>query len=80
MIRIGQFSTPDNSAIVLSAKIALHLRNQKSESLLVLQKRFCSSSCSDRRIVFVESLILLYALSKISFDSATDRIVFNENT
>lgn len=79
MIKFGQFTNPDNSAVFFAAKLALHLRNQKSESLLVLQKRFCNPPRPGRRLIFSESLILLYALGKITFDIETDRIVFNEN-
>jgi len=80
MIRIGQFSTPQNSSLFLASRIGLHLRNQKSESLLALQKRFCSEATPGVRVTFTESLLLLFALDKISFDSETDRVVFNENS
>jgi len=80
MIRIGQFSTPANTSLILAARIGLHLRNQKSESLLGLQKRFCASANPGSRIVFAESLLLLYALGRIGFDNETDRISYNENT
>ncbi|SFH61897.1 hypothetical protein SAMN05216299_1392 [Nitrosospira sp. Nsp14] len=80
MIKIGQFSTPENTSLVLGARIGLHLRNQKSESLLTLQKRFCGSATPGARVVFTESLLLLYALGKLTFDHATDTIFYNENT
>ena len=80
MIRIGQFSTPANTSLILAARMGLHLRNQKSESLLTFQKRFCTSASPGDRIVFTESLLLLYALGKLTFDNATDRIYYNENT
>lgn len=79
MIKVGQFSTPQNSAIFLAGKIGLHLRNQKSESLMTLQKRFCANQTPGIRTTFTESLILLFALGKLSFDSKTDRVVYNEN-
>ena len=80
MILIGQFSTPQNSSLLLASRIGLHLRNQKSESLLTLQKRFCAEATPGVRVTFTESLLLLFALDKISFDPETDRVVFNENT
>jgi hypothetical protein len=80
MIRIGQFSTPQNSSLLLASRIGLHLRNQKSEPLLALQKRFCSDAMPGIRTTFTESLLLLFALNKISFDLETDRVVFNENS
>jgi len=80
MIRIGQFSTPQNSSLFLASRIGLHLRNQKSEPLLALQKRFCSDATLGIRATFTESLLLLFALNKISFDLETDRVVFNENS
>lgn len=79
MIRIGQFSTPKNSSIFLACRIGLHLKNQKSESLLALQKRFCSDLTPGIRITFTESLVLLFALGKVSFDQDNDRVVFNED-
>jgi hypothetical protein len=79
VIKIGQFTTPNNSTIIFAAKLALHLRNQKSEALLTLQKRYCNPPASGRRVVFTESLLLLFALGKISFDLESDRIIFNEN-
>jgi hypothetical protein len=80
MIRISQFSTPQNSSLFLASQIGLHLRNQKSESLLMLQKRFCICASPGIRTTFTESLMLLFALGKLSFDSETDRVVFNENS
>lgn len=80
MIKIGQFSTPYNSSLILAARIGLHLRNQKSESLLSLQKRFCAAADPGRRVVFSEGLLILYALGKISFDKNTDKVVYCENT
>jgi hypothetical protein len=80
MIRIGQFSTPHNSSLFLASRIGLHLRNQKSESLLALQKRFCSEATPGVRTTFTESLILLFALGKVSFDPETDRVVYDEDT
>lgn len=80
MIRIGQFSTPQNSSLFLASRIGLHLRNQKSEPLLALQKRFCSDATPGIRTTFTESLLLLFALNKISFDLETDRVVFNETS
>lgn len=80
MIRIGQFSTPQNSSLFLASRIGLHLRNQKSEPLLMLQKRFCAGAIPGIRTTFTESLLLLFALGKLSFDSETDRVVFNENS
>lgn len=79
MIEIGQFSTPDNSALIMAASIGLHLKNQKSEKVLALQKRFCAQANPGGRIVFVESLILLFSLGKIYFDSNLDRIVYRED-
>lgn len=80
MIKIGQFTTPENSSLLHAAKMALHLRNQKSEKLLSLQKRFCADANPGGRVVFVESLVLLYALDRISYDGDLDRIVYRENT
>jgi hypothetical protein len=79
MIRIGQFSTPQNSSLLLAGRIGLHLRNQKSDSLLTLQKRFCSDATPGIRTTFTESLILLFALGKVSFDPQTDQVVYDEN-
>lgn len=79
MIRIGQFSTPQNSSLYLASRIGLHLRNQKSESLLTLQKRFCASATPGIRTTFTESLLLLFALGKLNFDPETDRLVYHEN-
>ena len=79
MIRFGQFSTPTNSSVLLAARIGLHLRNQKSETLLKLQKRFCASANPGIRVVFTESILLLYALKKITFDKNSDLIYYNEN-
>ncbi len=80
MIRIGQFSTPQNSSLFLATRIGLHLRNQKSESLLALQKRYCSEATPGIRTTFTESLILLFALGKVSFDPQTDRVVYDEDS
>lgn len=80
MIRIGQFSTPQNSSLFLASRIGLHLRNQKSEPLLALQKRFCSEATPGARTTFTESLILLFALGKVFFDPETDRVVYDENS
>lgn len=80
MIKIGQFSTSANSSIVLAGRIALHLRNQKAEKLLPLQKRFCTSNNLGSRVVFIESLLLLYTLGKIEYDAESDKIIFDENT
>jgi hypothetical protein len=79
MIKIGQFSTLENTSIFFAAKIGLHLKNQKSETLLSLQKRFCSSSDPGLCVVFSESLLILYTLGKISFDATADKIFYCEN-
>lgn len=79
MIRIGQFSTPENSSLVLASKIGLHLRSQKSEPLLTLQKRFCTGVTPGVRTTFTESLILLFALGKLTFEADNDRVTYHEN-
>lgn len=80
MIRIGQFSTPQNSSLILAGRIGLHLKNQKSEPLLALQKRFCANATPGIRTTFTESLILLFAIGKLSFDPETDRVTYHENS
>lgn len=80
MIRVGQFTTPENSSLLLAGRIGLHLRNQKSELLLTLQKRFCAAAQPGSRTVFTESLILLYALGRLTFDPETDRVIYHEDT
>ena len=80
MIRIGQFATPQNAALVLAGRIGLHLKNQKSEKLLSLQKRCCSGMNIGERVIFTESLVLLYAVGRVTFDSKEDRFFYNENT
>lgn len=80
MIRIGQFSTIDNASLLFAAKLGLHLKHQGEEALPSLQKRFCSSSAPGVRVVFLESLLILYALGKISFDSGSDKVSYRENT
>lgn len=79
MIRLGQFSSPENNSLLTIGRIGLHLRNQKAESLLSLQKRFCPQSSPGERIIFVESLLALYALGKIRFDQDSDQIEYCEN-
>lgn len=80
MIKIGQFSTLENTSLILAGRIGLHLKNQKSEALLSLQKRFCAAADPGMRIVFSESLLVLYALGKISFNTTTDKVNYCENT
>jgi|GEM_PF-3430481 hypothetical protein len=79
MIKIGQFSTFGNASIFYAAKIGLHLKNQRSEKILSLQKRFCSEATPSSRVVFSESLLILFSLGKISFDAESDRVVYSEN-
>jgi hypothetical protein len=79
MIKIGQFSTPQNSGLVMAAKVGLHLKNQKTETLLNLQKRFCSSSNPEVRVVFTEGILVLFSLGRIEFDAETDRVLYRED-
>jgi len=79
MIELGQFSTLQNTSFIHAAKLALHLRNQHSEKLLSLQKRFCNGVNVESRVVFAESLLILFALGRIDFDSDSDLVIYSEN-
>lgn len=63
----------------MAAKVGLHLKNQKTETLLNLQKRFCLSSSPQIRTVFTEGIIVLFSLGIIDFDAENDRVVYREN-
>lgn len=79
MIKIGQFSSPQNSGLVMAAKVGLHLKNQKIETLLKLQKRFCLLSSPEVRVVFTEGILILFSLGRIYFDAETDQVVYRED-
>lgn len=79
MIKIGQFTTNENSSLLLASKIAIHLRNQKYEKITSLQKRYCSSNKGSNSTVLIESLIILFSLGKITYNPIDDSVSYNEN-
>ncbi|HFT8573122.1 hypothetical protein F9C43_27005 [Pseudomonas aeruginosa] len=79
MVRLGQFSTLQNTSLIHAARLALHLRNQRSEKLLSLQKRFCHGVNVESRVVFSESLLVLFALGKIDFYPEADLVIYRED-
>lgn len=72
MIKIGQFTTTENSSLLLASRVAIHLKNQKSEKLTSLQKRYCNSNKINSSTVLTESLIILYSLGKITYNPIDD--------
>ena len=76
MIRITQFYDPEDNTLIVAGEIGLHLKSQQSEKLNNLMTTFIRRHMRGGNTLFVESLLLLYALGKIKYNQMSDEIEY----
>jgi len=76
MIRINQFYNPEENSLSIAGEIGLHLKSQQAEKLNTLMTTFIRRHMKGGNTLFVESLLLLYALGKIRYNSVSDEIEY----